>query len=139
MTDWQPLFDLAFAARRNSYCPVSGFAVGSAIRARNGELFSGTNVEDGAHTSTIHAEQGALAQLVTRRGRQKIDAIVCVGAPCSAEDKPFQTMPCGHCRQLLLDFTDEKTRVASFSLTGEKLWEGSFNELVPHAFRLACD
>ncbi len=61
------LFDAAARARDNAYAPYSNFRVGAAIRAADGTIFAGCNVENVAYPQGTCAEAGAIAAMVARR------------------------------------------------------------------------
>jgi cytidine deaminase len=68
---FQELFDAAAKPRRNSDSPISNFKVGAAFRTETGSVYAGTNAEEPAFSHSIHAEQGAAAQMVAKEGRKK--------------------------------------------------------------------
>ena len=42
----------AIEARKNSYCPYSGFAVGAALLCKDGTIFRGCNIENASYGLT---------------------------------------------------------------------------------------
>ena len=54
MTD-EKLLELALDARKNAYVPYSGYAVGAALLAEDGRVFTGCNVENAAYGNTLCA------------------------------------------------------------------------------------
>ena len=56
----QELIRMALAARERAYAPYSDFMVGAALRAEDGRIFTGCNVENAAFTPTSCAERTAL-------------------------------------------------------------------------------
>jgi homotetrameric cytidine deaminase len=83
----------------HSYSPYSGFRVGAAILLTNGEVFTGTNVENVSYGLTICAERSALVAAVARLGPKiRIQAVAVV----NLNDAP--SPPCGACRQVLAEF-----------------------------------
>jgi len=62
------LFEAAKAARKNAYVPYSHFAVGAAVRAKDGRIFTGCNIENAAYTPTVCAERTAAQDLPMREG-----------------------------------------------------------------------
>jgi cytidine deaminase len=129
------LHQRAAEAARNSYSPYSRFRVGAALllqadQRQDGAIVAGTNVENASYRLTCCAEQAAIASAVTLYGPQiRIRAIAIVnlnGAAC---------MPCGACRQTLLEFATPETAVYYPSATGETV-STSLAALLPAAFRL---
>jgi homotetrameric cytidine deaminase len=95
----EELLEEARRAALNSYSPYSGFRVGAALRLANGEIVSGTNVENVSYGLTICAERAALVQAVSRFG----PAIrIAAAAVANLNDAP--SPPCGACRQVLAEF-----------------------------------
>jgi len=125
----------ATQAAHNSYSPYSRFRVGAAIllqadQGQDGAIVAGTNVENASYRLTCCAEQAAIASAVTLYGPQvRIRAVAIVnlnGAAC---------MPCGACRQTLLEFATPETAVFYPSATGDTV-STSLAALLPAAFRL---
>lgn len=87
----------AVDARDRAYCPYSRFAVGAAVLADDGRLFTGSNVENASYGLTICAERSAVFAAIGA-GVRHLDgiAIVSGASPPSA--------PCGACRQVLREF-----------------------------------
>ena len=73
------LIRMALAAREKAYVPYSDFMVGAALRARDGRIFTGCNVENAAFTPTSCAERTAL--LGGGRGRDRVHRHCCGGQP----------------------------------------------------------
>lgn len=118
---------LAFAreAQDNAYAPYSGFRVGAAVIADDGEIFEGCNVENAAHRVAPCAERGAVAACLAS-GRREITAIAVVG------DSESPTVPCGCCRQVLAEFNPEM-RVVMGGRTDEVMVM-RLDQLLPEAF-----
>ena len=62
MEEKQQLIRMALAAREKAYAPYSDFMVGAALRAADGRIFTGCNVENAAFTPTSCAERTASCQ-----------------------------------------------------------------------------
>lgn len=131
--DQERLLTLAREARKNAYAPYSGFSVGAALLARDGQVFLGANVENAAYTPTCCAERVALFSAVFA-GEREFDAIAVVGGFADGE-KPF-CYPCGVCRQALSEFAGEDLRVILADESGN-LSEMTLGELLPHRFHLS--
>ncbi len=118
---------LAFAreAQDRSYSPYSGFRVGAAVIADDGEIFQGTNIENASYGVTLCAERAAVAACVMS-GRKEIAAVAVVG------DSEAPTTPCGACRQFLAEF-DPQMRVVMGGRT-DAVMVMRLDELLPEAF-----
>jgi cytidine deaminase len=122
--------ELAAAAKEASsraYCPYSKFPVGSALKARDGRIFAGCNVENASYGLTVCAERNAIFSAVGA-GAQEISALV-VYTPT---DEPVT--PCGACRQVLLEFGRHAEVVCVCAGPGRLTFKAA--ELLPHGFTL---
>ena len=84
-------------ARRRAFAPFSGFKVGAALRARDGTVITGCNIENASYGLTMCAERVAVFKAVSE-GIRKFDAVAVIA------DSPRLTPPCGPCRQILWEF-----------------------------------
>lgn len=92
--------DLLQLARRvmlRAHAPYSKFHVGAALRAADGSLHGGCNVENAAYPQGLCAEAGAIAAMVAAGQRRILECVV-VGPG------PEVITPCGGCRQKLREF-----------------------------------
>ncbi|UER67773.1 cytidine deaminase [Borrelia sp. BU AG58] len=96
-------FQMAENARNNSYSPYSNFKVGACLKTRENLFFQGSNVENASFGATRCAEQGAIMNMVTSVGIQKIDFILLTTIP--------ETIPCAICLQVMSEFFDKYTRI----------------------------
>lgn len=92
----------AFAARGFAYAPYSNFKVGAALRAKDGRVYSGCNIENAALGPTNCAERTALFKAVSE-GVHEFDAVAIVGS-LDGRKNELVTAPCGICRQALYEF-----------------------------------
>ena len=60
----QELIRMALAAREKAYAPYSNFMVGAALRAKDGRIYTGCNVENASFTPSSCAERTALFKAV---------------------------------------------------------------------------
>jgi cytidine deaminase len=116
----------AIDARRRSHAPYSQFAVGAAILAKSGAIFTGVNIENASYGLTICAERAAVFNAVTQ-GELAFDAI--------AVATSGQATPCGACRQVLAEFADEMTILLVDADRPDDVRETSLSELLPFRFR----
>jgi cytidine deaminase len=119
--NWAALRDEATKAMKNSYSPYSNFAVGAAALTDDGRIVSGCNVENASYGLTLCAECALVGELF-RTGGGKLVAFSCVDANGNA------LMPCGRCRQLLFEHSQEGMLLDTVS--GIKTIE----EVLPDAF-----
>ena len=119
-----PLVTAARSARGQAYCPYSRFAVGAALEAEDGRIFTGANVENASYGLTICAERAALATAVSA-GVRRFRRLVVV-----AETDP-PVSPCGACRQALGEFGRELT-VDAVGSRDSRRW--TLGELLPEPF-----
>ena len=96
----QKLLEVAIQYRNRAYSPYSGFCVGAALLAKDGQIFGGCNIENAAFSPTNCAERTAIFKAVSE-GYREFDAIAIVAS--SGEHIP----PCGICRQVLAEFMPE--------------------------------
>ncbi len=125
----QRLFETARQAAQNSYSPYSRFRVGSALQLTNGEVVTGTNVENVSIGLTICAERAALVRAVSQFGPGvRIEAVAVANLNDSASP------PCGACRQVLAEFTAPDAPVIFQSADGVRTMP--FAEMLPHGFEM---
>lgn len=105
----QALIREAFEGQKFAYVPYSRFHVGAALRARDGRVFKGCNIENAGYTPTNCAERTALFKAVSE-GVREFDAIAIVGSKVG-EKNTLVTGPCGVCRQALYEFGGSKLTV----------------------------
>ncbi|MEO8353379.1 MAG: cytidine deaminase [Chthoniobacteraceae bacterium] len=116
------LLEAAKASRENAYAPYSKFTVGAAIRARDGRIFSGCNVENLSFGLTICAERNAVFAAVAA-GVRDFSSIAIVA------DSKTPVTPCGACRQVLAEFNLD-LEICCANLEGER-FESTLAALLP--------
>ncbi len=128
--DEQQLIDAAKKVRPNAHAPYSGYLVGAALIDDTGTLHTGCNVENAAFPEGTCAEANAIGSMVAAGGK-RIVAIAAVGG----SDEIEACTPCGGCRQSILEFADENTRIILIG-EGKQIDSYSIDELLPAGFRL---
>jgi cytidine deaminase len=111
-------------ARARAYVPYSGFAVGAALLADDGKIYTGCNVENASYGLTVCAERNALFHAVAE-GRRHFTAVAVVTAN--------GVTPCGACRQVLAEFAPAMTVIVADAAGERRLYR--LGELLPYSFR----
>ena len=95
--DWPGLRAAAAAAAQRAYAPYSGLRVGAAGQASDGHVVTGCNVENASYGLTLCAECGLVSALHASGATGPLTAVAIV----AGDGEPL--LPCGRCRQLLLE------------------------------------
>lgn len=94
------LLRLASRMMQHAHAPYSKFRVGAALRAEDGSIHGGCNVENAAYPQGLCAEAGAIAGLVAAGHRRILECLVIA-------EGPELVTPCGGCRQKLREFASD--------------------------------
>jgi cytidine deaminase len=121
------LIEAALAARRHAFAPYSRFAVGAALLTTDGKVYTGANIESASFGLTCCAERVALFKALSE-GEREFSAMAVI-AP--AKGGP---MPCGACRQLLIEFATEAVLLLCDARRPQKVRKFTVDELLPDAF-----
>lgn len=126
MSEIEAVIAAALAVRCHAYAPYSRFPVGAAIRAEDGRIYLGANVENASYPEGLCAEAAALAAMVAGGARRiRVLAVVAAGAePCP---------PCGGCRQRLAEFAVPETELHLCTVEGKRRVV-RLGDLFPDAF-----
>lgn len=130
MISYQELIKLAIEARKNAYCPYSGFAVGAALLCKDGTIYTGCNIENASYSPTNCAERTAFFKAVSE-GKREFVSIAIVGG----SEKLQKCYPCGVCRQVMTEFCDENFEVIC-GTSSEEFEVFQLAELIPQSFKL---
>ncbi|MBO9628707.1 cytidine deaminase [Shinella sp. WSJ-2] len=120
------LFEAARAAMAFAHAPYSKFPVGAAIRAEDGKIYAGANIENLSFPQGWCAEPTAISHMIMA-GNKKIVEMAVI-----AEKLPL-CPPCGGCRQKIAEFATAKTPIYLCDETGVKKTM-TMDELLPHSF-----
>jgi cytidine deaminase len=106
--DWPLLRAAAAAAASRAYAPYSGLRVGAAGQAADGRVVVGCNVENASYGLTLCAECGLVSALHASgpegghaSGPEGGHTPLLAVAVVAGDGEPL--LPCGRCRQLLLE------------------------------------
>src|SRR5277367_4505873 len=112
--DWPRLRAAAISAAGRAYAPYSGLRVGAAGQTADGQVVLGCNVENASYGLTLCAECGLVSAL--HAAALPAAGAPAVGAPATYTNAPPRLLavavvagdgepllPCGRCRQLLLE------------------------------------
>lgn len=125
------LIDTAIEQLKFSYTPYSNFKVGAALLAKNGEIFTGCNIENASYTPTNCAERTAFFKAVSE-GVRDFQAICIVGGKNGKLTE--YTAPCGVCRQVMMEFCNPKTFQIILAVDKERYEIYTLEELMPLGF-----
>ena len=114
-----------------SYAPYSGFKVGAALLTKNGEIYTGCNIENAAYTPTNCAERSAFFKAVSE-GVREFQTICIVGGKDGVLTE--YAAPCGVCRQVMMEFCDPETFRIILAVDQENYDIFTLKELLPLGF-----
>lgn len=124
------LIAAAQAAKEHSYSPYSNFPVGAAVLLEDGQVFTGTNIENASYGLTCCAERVALFSARTASTAKVTGLAISIGRV--GIDLPKESLvPCGACRQVMSEFLAPETPVY---VDGNRTF--TMGELLPHSFKL---
>jgi len=121
--DYGNLIAKAMEAREKAYAPYSDFAVGAALLAKSGRVYTGCNVENASYGLSICAERTAVFKAVSE-GERDFEALAVVTEK--------GVTPCGACRQVLMEFGEDIQVIVADETGGYRVF--SLQELLPEAF-----
>jgi cytidine deaminase len=121
------LFEAARDAMSRAYAPYSKFPVGAAIRADDGKIYLGANIENLSFPQGWCAEPTAIGAMVMGGARKIVEmAVIAEKLACCP--------PCGGCRQKIAEFAGPETRVYLCDDQGvQKVM--TMEELLPFSFK----
>ena len=96
----EKLVEIALRARERAYAKYSGFRVGAALLTKSGRVFTGVNVENASYGLTVCAERVAVFKAISEGEREFVAIAI-------ASDSSEKTVPCGACRQVLYEFSED--------------------------------
>lgn len=133
--DDQHLIQTAIAATENSYSPYSRFQVGAALCLANGKEVMGANQENAAFPSGLCAERSAIFAAQSNYPDQPVTALA-IAARNEYGLMHDPIVPCGACRQVILEIEDRYKQPIRILLygTGGVYVINTVKELLPLQF-----
>ena len=123
----QRLIAAAEAILGNAYAPYSQFQVGAAVLTKQGNIFTGCNVENISYGLSICAERNAIANAVANEGGNNLEIV----AIAVANNRQVACSPCGACRQVIQELGQE----AMVIFRNKSGWQtNAIAELLPQGF-----
>ena len=110
----------------NAYAPYSNYKVASILVLKDGNTYSGVNVENASYGATICAERNAINSAIKdgyRKGDFK-EIYVMVEGPLA--------FPCFICRQTINEFFELDSKLILMNKEEEKIY--SMSEILVHPF-----
>jgi len=123
--DKENLIRRAKEARELAYAPYSRYQVGAAVLTEDGQIFSGSNIENAAYPSSLCAERVAIFKAVSE-GHRKLQAIAVVTKNGGS--------PCGGCRQVMREFANLEIPVILTTIDDGVEEEFTLGDLLPRSF-----
>ncbi|HEL2110131.1 TPA: cytidine deaminase [Streptococcus suis] len=120
------LLDLVVENSRHAYVPYSHFPVSAVLVAKDGQIFTGVNIENASFGLTNCAERTAIFKAVSE-GVLDFSEIVIYGET----EKPIS--PCGACRQVMAEFFEKDLKVTLVAKDKSTV-EMTVGELLPYSF-----
>ena len=121
------LIEEAKIVREKAYVPYSHFPVGAALLTKEGEIYTGCNVENAAYPSSCCAERITIFNAISDGHINFMEMAV-------VADTVRPVSPCGSCRQVMVEFfsPDMKLHLANLK---EESFTLTMESLLPHAFQ----
>ncbi len=98
------MFEAAKSAHRNAYVPYCRYPVSACVKGEGAEIYVGVNVDNRVPGQTVCAESVALGSMIAAGEHRLTHVLVLGGHPGSGHF----CMPCGGCRQRLMEFADDR-------------------------------
>ncbi len=123
----EDLYKAAKDAMAKCHAPYSKFPVGAAIRADDGEIYTGANIENLSFPEGWCAETTAISHMVMGGGKKIVEIAVIA-------EKLALCPPCGGCRQRIREFAEAGTKIylCDDGGIGKTM---TMDELLPHSFQ----
>ena len=98
------LINLAIETSKKAYVPYSHFPIGAVLVAKNGQIFTGVNIENASFGLTNCGERTAIFKAVSE-GVTDFKELIVYG------ETKHPISPCGACRQVMAEFFSKDLKV----------------------------
>ena len=120
------LIDLAIETSKKAYVPYSHFPIGAVLVAKNGQIFTGVNIENASFGLTNCGERTAIFKAISE-GVTEFEELIVYGET----QKPVS--PCGACRQVMAEFFSQDLKVTLVAKDKSTVVM-TVRELLPYSF-----
>ena len=120
------LIELAVEVSKQAYVPYSHFPVGAVLLTKNGDIYTGVNIENASFGLTNCGERTAIFKAVSEGVRDFKELIV-----YGQTEKPIS--PCGACRQVMAEFFEPDLPVTLVSQNKSTVVM-TVKDLLPYSF-----
>ena len=120
------LIDLAIETGNKACVPYSPFPIGAVLVAKNGQIFTGVNIENASFGLTNCGERTAIFKAVSE-GVTDFEELIVYGET----EQPVS--PCGACRQVMAEFFSKDLKVTLVAKDKSTVVM-TVKELLPYSF-----
>ena len=120
------LIDLAIETSKKAYVPYSHFPIGAVLVAKNGQIFTGVNIENASFGLTNCGERTAIFKAISE-GVTDFEELIVYGET----EQPVS--PCGACRQVMAEFFSKALKVTLVAKDKSTVVM-TVRELLPYSF-----
>ena len=120
------LIELAVEVSKQAYVPYSHFPVGAVLLTKNGDIYTGVNIENASFGLTNCGERTAIFKAVSEGARDFKELIV-----YGQTEKPIS--PFGACRQVMAEFFEPDLPVTLVSQNKSTVVM-TVKDLLPYSF-----
>lgn len=120
------LIDLAIETSKKAYVPYSHFPIGAVLVAKNGQIFTGVNIENASFGLTNCGERTAIFKAISE-GVTEFEELIVYG------ETQNPVSPCGACRQVMAEFFSKDLKVTLVAKDKSTVVM-TVKELLPYSF-----
>ena len=120
------LIDLAIETSKKAYVPYSHFPIGAVLGAKNGQIFTGVNIENASFGLTNCGARTAIFKAISE-GVTDFEELIFYGET----EQPVS--PCGACRQVMAEFFSKDLKVTLVAKDKSTVVM-TVRELLPYSF-----